>query len=136
MPAETLYQPLISPQSRRLRVIGLVLLAMVIGLCAYGGKVLMPKLRENRAPLHAYNARAMSGASQSPLTPEKAENLRRLVKTQLLFVYAYWGVCFVMILALFVVAYLDFREVSRNYLRLKVSLLAESARSASLPQED
>ncbi len=134
MSAGTPYQPLISAQSRRFRVTGLVLLVMILGMCTYGGKVLMPKLRENRAPLHAYNTRALN--APTALTPEKAANLRKIVKAQLLFVYAYWGACFALILALFVVAYLDFREVSRNYLRLQVSLLAESARPKALSLED
>jgi len=132
--AGTPYQNLISAQSRRLRVIGIVLLVMILGMCVYGGRVLMPKLRENRAPLHHSTVQATS--SSTALSPAKAESLRKLAKAQLLFFYAYWGVCFALIIALLVVAYLDFREVSRNYLRLQVSLLSNTAPPKTLLEED
>ena len=134
MSAGTPYQNLISAQSRRLRVIGVVLLVMILGMCVYGGRVLMPKLRENRAPLH--NSTVQATSSSTALSPVKAESLRKLAKVQLLFFYAYWGVCFVLIIALLVVAYLDFREVSRNYLRLQVSLLSNTAPPKTLQEED
>ncbi|MCX6382850.1 MAG: hypothetical protein NT023_25780 [Armatimonadetes bacterium] len=134
MSAGTPYQNLISAQSRRLRVIGIVLLVMILGMCVYGGRVLMPKLRENRAPLH--NSTVQATSSSTALSPVKAESLRKLAKAQLLFFYAYWGVCFALIIALLVVAYLDFREVSRNYLRLQVSLLSNTAPPKTLQEED
>lgn len=134
MSAGTPYQNLISAQSRRLRVIGIVLLVMILGMCVYGGRVLMPKLRENRAPLH--NSTVQATSSSTVLSPVKAESLRKLAKAQLLFFYAYWGVCFALIIALLMVAYLDFREVSRNYLRLQVSLLSNTAPPKTLLEED
>ncbi len=127
MSAGTPYQSLISARSRRFRTIGLVLLTMVLGMSIYGGSVLMPKLRENRALL-----RSQTTSATAPSTASSSEkSLHKLAKAQILFAYAYWGVCGTLIIALLLVAYLDFREVSRNYLQMKITLLAESSKSIS-----
>lgn len=129
----TPYSALISPYSRRLRTIGLVLLVAALLMALYGGMVFMPRLRANRQTLRTHIAQTASDpvANSNALTSEK--DLKRLAKAQTLFVYSYWSVCGLLLIALLVVAWLDAREVARNYLRQQVQLISEVAEKGKKP---
>ncbi len=129
----TLYSSIISARSRRLRTIGLVLLVSVLLLALYGAFVFMPRLRENRVTLRAritYQDPKSPPIPFQSLTPDQQAKVKRLAKAQLLFEYAYWSFCGALIIALLVVAWMDAREVAKNYLREQVTLLAETGKRA------
>lgn len=107
---------LISGRSRRLRTTGLVLLVAVLAMVAYGVLVLMPH--------HGGAHVAPAGSSPADLAA------RRALLTRVLFLYAYWSTCAVLLLGLLVVAWLDFREVARSYAAERAALWKRSIGSA------
>src|SRR5581483_1656699 len=120
--SSSVYQSLLSARSRRLRTIGLLLLIAVLGMTLYGGLFLMPSLRaSSRAAQRAVFSRTHRGETAVPATmrtPEQRtsdERDRKALLTQVIFAYAYWTVCGLLVLGLLGVAWLDFREVLRNY---------------------
>lgn len=150
----TAYQPLISARSRRLRVTGVLLLVAVLGMALYGYAVLMPSLRAlphvaqstdrtgsvNRttgavssARLGAVRAGNSTAARQTVSVSAKplTEKQRKTALAKVLFVYGYWSVCGLLLVALILVSWLDFRELSRNYGEYRRRLYAESLRESA-----
>lgn len=131
----TLYSSMISARSRRLRTIGLVLLGFVLSLSLYGGLVFMPRLRENRMVLRAQITHQPLNSPPIPfdqLTPQQKTKLQRLAKAQFIFQFGYWSICGSLIILLLIIAWLDAREVAKNYLRLQITLLAGSSKSSTV----
>ncbi len=123
----TPYSALISPYSRRLRTTGIVLLIAALLIALYGGLVFMPRLRANRQALRTQIAQTASDPVAKSNTATTGNDLKRLAKAQTLFIYSYWSLCSLLLIALLVVAWLDAREVARNYLRQQVQLISEVA---------
>jgi hypothetical protein len=124
-PPPTTYQgTVLSARSRRLRTVGSLLLLAVIGMSLYGVGVLMPAINRSIAA-HPYvkpavtpmRARpAMPGISEPASKQEFArERLRRQQVVQVTFMFAYWGVCGLLVIAILFIAWLDLREVARNF---------------------
>ena len=122
------YQSLITARSRRLRTIGLMLLVAVLGMSIYGGAVLMPSLRQTRDAVRAEMSQTTTTSIQPQYTTPEQKRLRAAMKAKIIFAYGYWGVCLVLLTTLLIVAWMDFREITRRYLHAQVALLAESAR--------
>jgi hypothetical protein len=133
---------LISARSRRLRAAGVVLLLLTLGMALYGALGLMPSVRQS---VRTYNERAYrlmdGGAGRSVALGEVAEpgnedpvRVRRAVRVQVLFAYGYWLVCGILLLILLFVAWLDFREVTRNYLLKRAALFRDSRPGGSDPE--
>jgi hypothetical protein len=86
----------------------------------WGGLVLMPSLRtasfavRNGATFERMRT-GRGGAERTPQAIARAEHAKRVLLTQVIFAYAYWTVCGLLVLGLLGVAWLDFREVLRNY---------------------
>ena len=101
------YQNLVSQKSRRLRTVGLALLVSVLLMAGYGVFSLMPTLRAEKERY----------AVSHPLIAGKADHSRegKILATQILFATGYWSACGVLVLSLLTVAWLDVREVTRNY---------------------
>ena len=122
----TVYQSLVSARSRRLRLTGILLLIAVLGMTLYGYLALMPSLR-TLPRVGAHKRPGVTGQiSAAPRQSSQAagavdpvtgltEQERKAALAKVVFVYGYWSVCGVLILALVIVSWLDFRELSRNY---------------------
>ncbi|MCS6776470.1 MAG: hypothetical protein RMJ43_12210 [Chloroherpetonaceae bacterium] len=117
---------MISARSRRLRIVGAMLLLAALGMVAYGSLVLMPGLRRAVAAAPRHVERRLPGG-RVERTPE-VERWRRALATQILFAYGYWTFCGALVLTVVLVAYLDFREVSRNYLARRQAIWSDVTR--------
>ena len=112
------YRSLLTNRSRRLRIIGSLLLLASLGMAIYGGIVLMPSLRAAKA--------ATLAQTLNSRTPE-AIRAKKIMKTKLIFAYGYWSVCGVLVTAILLTAWLDVREMSRSYVEQRKSLWANVA---------
>lgn len=129
---QTVYRPLVSARSRRLRVIGILLLISVLGMTLYGYFVLMPSLRalphiappvdrnsattpSARVQGHSTVGTGIVEANASSSEYKLSERARKTALAKVIFVYGYWSVCGVLIIALLLVCWLDFRELTRAY---------------------
>ena len=73
-----------------------------------------------------------AGTAGDPLTRNQAARLRRanrVVAANVLFAYGYWSICSLLVVGMLFVAWLDTREVSRNYLNERRSVWLEAARN-------
>jgi hypothetical protein len=134
MPAPSQYRGLISSRSRRLRTVGACLLAAIVLMSFYGYFQIMPAFRRNSAHLaHMVALRTGGPVLKAPpgitLRPVE-EHARRIVLTQVLFVYFYWMTCGALILAVLVVAWLDLREIMRSYDTQRAALWAKAIQEA------
>ena len=129
---QTVYRPLVSARSRRLRLIGTLLLISVLGMTLYGYFVLMPSLRElphiappadqnsavttlARVPGHTTVGTGIIKVNTSNADYKLSEQARKTALAKVIFVYGYWSVCGVLIIGLILVSWLDFRELTRAY---------------------
>ena len=118
---------LISAKSRRIRTVGIMLIGSMLFCTIYGVIFLMPRLSQLRARSHALNDSAVlfpHRDKQSEVAMARTLNReRRIVLMNAVFIYAYW--CFVGLLFIgsVLMAWLDTREVARNYLQEKQKLL-------------
>lgn len=125
----TPYRTMISSRSRRLRTVGLLLLLAVLGMSVYGLAVQMPSLRRSGAAYRREHAatqqfEAVTGAIGASKSEERA---KRVMLLKVTVAYAYWGTCGLLVIALLFVAWLDLREVTRNYLDVRRALWNETA---------
>lgn len=132
-------QGIVSARSRRLRTTGAVLLAGILLMSLYGVFGLMPKVRaaakrvsQSRTIVEAQrsgSAAVMRLSVRTPITPEvrQTRKLERALAAQIIFVWIYWTVCALLLLGLLLIAWLDFRELSRQYENERISLFAETA---------
>ncbi len=82
-------------------------------------------------------ARPAANKTDTPRTGESlrssgglTERERRAAFSNILFMYGYWSVCGLLILALIIVSWLDFRELGRNYDAYRARLFAQSVAEA------
>lgn len=142
-PPVSAYQSFITPRSRRLRTLGLVLLAAVLCMVAYGAIVLMPNVRREVETQRARNLLPAPSVSSSASQPERAHTsvesqrqgraqarARKIVFAKVAVAYAYWGVCMLLLLAVVFVAWLDWREVARVGLSQRLALHLETSQSS------
>lgn len=122
-PPPAVYGSMISARSRRLRTIGGVLLIAILAMVIYGTTTLMPSLRRSVAATPIRVQRS-TGEAIPPRTPEE-EHRRKATATQIVFAYSYWAFCGVLVISAVFVAYLDFREVSRNYLTQRKAIWSD-----------
>jgi hypothetical protein len=143
-PSQTPYTSgMISARSRRLRTIASVLLAALTLMTAFGALVLMPSLRQNVSRYNGIKTQVSSLSSHQP--PDAVQALRRTVlpgqklsliraaksvRVQILFMYAYWSFTSLLVLALVICVWMDFREISRQYTDHKIRMLAAAAAEA------
>ena len=123
------YASMVSPRSQRLRTIGWVMLAFIIGLFLYGYFGLMPVIG-NSMSSQSHTPATISSQSNPPHLSAKA---KKIVKIKAAIGILYWGVEFLLVTALVFVAWLDVREVSKTYLRQRKTIWAESV---EIGQED
>lgn len=115
---------IVSARSRRLRTIGSLLVVAVLAMSVYGVTSLMPSLRRS------INENPVSLRRDAVRTPEQKAR-RNIIKAQIVFAYGYWGVCGLLVLSAAFVAYLDFREVSRNYMAQRRAIWSDIAEKKS-----
>ena len=122
------YISIISPRSRRLRVTGALLLIAVLAMAIYGFAVLMPMVNRE---VHRQRSQALTSETSLTLTPDRAlasyqkKRARKLLYVKVAAAYAYWGVCGLLVLTALFVAWLDAREVTRNYIALRARALGK-----------
>lgn len=132
------YRTVISARSRRLRTVGLILLVATVSMALYGALVLMPRFSRS---IKAEAQVAGISASHSLVAPASAltfrqRRARRIALTQAVTAYAYWSVCGLLVTAMLVVGYLDFREVNRTYMAQRLHLLQETTLSLQKSKEN
>ena len=124
------YASVISLRSRRLRSVGIALIVVLLLMSLYGVFVVMPAMKSATTLYHAAIEKAESQKNVAPA--ESARTLRRvhrLMGVKLLFTDAYWVTCGLLAFAAMVIAWLDFREVTRRYQMARNAMLDESART-------
>lgn len=123
-PPTSAHRSLISLRSRRIRTLGVALLALVIGLCVYGYCFLMPSLHvpQSAARLAGLQQELRVAQSSTPASPvhqaeiqTRLDRTKKLLKTELLILYGFWAVCGTILLMLMLLAWMDLREVARVY---------------------
>lgn len=124
-PSSPAHGSMVSSRSRRLRIIGSLLLVAIAAMVVYGVAVLMPSLRRSVAETSPRIERRIGNAGTERTPEERLQ--RKALATQLIFTYSYWTVCGVLVLVAVFVAYLDFREVSRTYLAQRRAIWSEVA---------
>ena len=124
------YWGIVSARSRRLRTIGVMLLLAALLLSAYGAMVLMPAI--NRA-VTARHARIETAPHASISLTARSDEMRALTrdqkaeKVQVATVFAFWGVCALLVIGALFVAWLDLREITRNYVQQRKQLWTQTA---------
>ncbi len=110
------YGSLVSMKSRRLRTVGLLMLGAVLLMAGYGVFSLMPALRAEK---EAYRA------THPWMGRQDHRREGRVLASQILFVTGYWAACGGLVIGLFGVAWLDAREVARNYALQRRQMIRE-----------
>lgn len=90
----------LSPRSRRLRIVGLLLLAFIFILIVYGWFWFQPAITRS---VHK-NAQIVHNLSYPPIVRDHA---RKVAITQITFAMEYWGFCFLLVFAVLFIAWLD-----------------------------
>ena len=117
----------LSPRSRRLRTVGALLMLAILGMIAFGWFYFQPKLSH---AVHA-NSHIVHDLRYPPILREHA---RKVALTQLMFGIYYWAFCFLLVLGLLFVAWLDIVETRVRALlarRDMVRQIATSGRATS-----
>lgn len=136
-PTASPYTSVVSLRSRRYRTFMTILLGIILVMSLYGGFSVMPKVRaiKERADLPSLTRIAKSQPGPG-LTAQEITHAQRTVKARKLVVYlalAYWGVCSLLIVSVVLIAWLDFREMARNFALQARSLRQETV--ATLQQD-
>ncbi|HLJ54814.1 MAG TPA: hypothetical protein VKT77_07210 [Chthonomonadaceae bacterium] len=136
MQSPTVYSSVVTPRSRRLRTVGVVLLAAVLALTLYGYFGLMPAIERTlrRNPEVAASTPRLSPALDA--ASPAAARAHRVRKLQIAIALAYWGVCSLLLVGAIVVAWLDFREITRTYVENRRAIWADSTGPPSTDDAD
>ncbi len=108
-----IYQSRITTKSRRLRTAGAVILSFLLAMIAFGAIVIMP------STMHSVRAHSIAAHGATAA----AVHLHHVLVVQVLFAIAYWSFCGLLLISLFVIAWLDVREVTRQYLYERTTLV-------------
>ncbi len=111
------YKSRVTAKMRRLRTMGLVILLFLLLMILYGVRVIMPRTIAS-VHRHAAAARGFSAA---------AVHMHHVLVVQVLVAIAYWSVSGVLLISLFVIAWLDVREVTRQYLYERTTLVIRAS---------
>ncbi len=113
-------------RQRRLRVLTAVVLALIVGMVAFGAR--HPFFRSAGQPaVRALARQAVAARRAGAPVARSAERARRAVAVRLAFIGAYWSVCFLLSGVLLVLAWLDVREVRRKLLAARMSMMRTGA---------
>ena len=107
-------------------------------MAVYGYFSLMPSLRvaaHKNAPATISHTTVRSSAKNSDIVTDMSRQEREAQAAKLVFAYAYWGVCLSLLIALMLVAWLDFREVGRNFDQQQAAMFAESLKNETAQTE-
>ena len=127
MGTTTSYSGIVSPRSRRLRTIGLTLLAAVVLMVIYGYFGLMPALKRSVGNTPSAGISSHGPGNASLPGDAESERERRVRKLKASAGLAYWGVCSLLLVGTVFVAWLDLREISRNYVAERRELWNQAA---------
>lgn len=139
METPSAYSNIVSPRSRRLRTIGIVLLIAVCAMVAYGYFGLMPSvLRAVRESSASAATSAMSAAHPPGLLDQANAHItrnQRIRKMRIAIALAYWGVCGLLLVSVVFVAWLDLREISRQYVAERRAMWNQAADRIDSPDD-
>lgn len=118
-PPTSPYMSIVSPLSRRYRTLMTILLAIIMVMSVYGGFTVMPRVHQAVGKSDTPELTRIAKGQPGPgLTTKQIVRAQRTLQARKVVIYlalAYWGVCcLVMVLVLFL-AWLDFRETTRNF---------------------
>ena len=118
-PPASPYMTVVSARSRRYRTIVSVLLIVIMIMSVYGGFAVMPRVHEavGRQDMQELTriAKSQPGAD---LTAKQIARAKRTLQARSVVVslaLAYWGVCSLLMVCILFLAWLDFRETTRNF---------------------
>ncbi len=118
-PPITPYTNVLSPRSRRYRTIVTILLVTFLIMGVYGRFNLMPHVNQtvNRpdTPELTRIAASQPGPRWTSTQIAHAKRTLRARRVLVSLALAYWGLCSLMLVAIIFLAWLDFRETTRNF---------------------
>ena len=113
------YMSVVSARSRRYRTIMTFLLATIMVMSVYGGFTVMPRVHaavgRPDTPELARIAAAQPGPNLTPAQIAHAKVTLRARRLVVSLALAYWGVCCLIMVGILFLAWLDFRETTRNF---------------------
>lgn len=108
----------LTPRQRRLRVVTLTVLVLVGAMIAVG--VRAPFFRSAGSPaIRALAREALVARREDRPVRPAAVRASRAVRVRLIAIYLYWTCCILLTTSLFVLAWLDMREVQRKLARAR-----------------
>ncbi|MCW3095512.1 MAG: hypothetical protein JWL77_1130 [Chthonomonadaceae bacterium] len=118
-PPTSPYMTVVSPLSRRYRTLMTILLAIIMVMSVYGGFTVMPRVHQTVGKPDTQELTRIAASQPGPdLTPKQIAHAQRTLKARQVVVYlalAYWGVCSLLMVLILLLAWLDFRETTRNF---------------------
>jgi hypothetical protein len=129
---------MVSARSRRLRTIGVLLLIAILGMSIYGVRVVIPSHYRARLTYSQTAAGGENRAANPPAAPANqtaanaaaSDHSRKALLAHTIFAELYFLVLLILVIFMLIVAWLDVREVMRNYMNQRRSLWGEAAKRA------
>jgi hypothetical protein len=119
LPPASPYMSVVSPRSRRYRTMMTVLLSVIMVMSVYGGFRVMPAVHQAVGKSDVPELTRLAHAQPGPnVTTVQIAHAQRTLRARAVVVYlalAYWGVCSLLMVGVLFLAWLDFRETTRNF---------------------
>jgi hypothetical protein len=136
-PPTTPYTTVVSARSRRYRTIMTIVLVTILVMSVFGGITIMPQVHQAVGRPDTPELTRIAASQPGPtLTRPQIAHAKRTLQARRVVVslaLAYWGVCSLLLVLVLFLAWLDFRETTRNFALQARTLRQETV--ASL-QED
>jgi disulfide bond formation protein DsbB len=118
-PPITPYNSVVSPRSRRLRTVVSIVLVVIMFMSVYGGFTVMPQVRQAVGRPDTLELTRLAKSQPGPtLTLKQIAHAKRTLRARQVVVslaMAYWGILSLLLLLVLFLAWLDFRETTRNF---------------------
>ena len=118
-PPITPYNSVVSPRSRRLRTLVSIVLVVIMFMSVYGGFTVMPQVRQAVGKRDTPELNRLAKSQPGPtLTLKQIAHAKHTLRARQVVVslaMAYWGVLSLLLVLVLFLAWLDFRETTRNF---------------------
>jgi hypothetical protein len=126
---------MVSARSRRLRTIGVLLLIAILGMSIYGVRVVIPSHHRARIAYTQATTGVENHTANPPAAPSNQtaanvsapDHYRKALLARTIFAELYFLVLLLLVIFTLIVAWLDVREVMRNYMSQRRVLWGEAA---------